>query len=298
MKTIFTLTLVSVLLSGTAFADAPDRSPLRLLDLLEPELDPLPPDLHAITQRGGLPGFGAPKKPQLRLFPGPKFISINFGLSWCPIVGGGAADDSSPHLASYRKYWDWDASFGVQASLHLHVLPTANAYVSIGAVHHPCMGKQDWGTYLGPNHITIRYQFDPLYIFPIEFGGKGYLPLKAPPGLRFISPNREAPLLYLKIGAGPAFVSTVNIKYRRYINGALHSTVDEVWWPAQSVLNVHVAIGLEWDMVRPKKTKSLLGFGLFAEVGYRAFAGPVVTEYPDTSDFMQTITLTIGVTFP
>ncbi|MHC4598734.1 MAG: hypothetical protein ACYS47_06995, partial [Planctomycetota bacterium] len=134
---------------------------------------------------------GQAQRPQRTLFPGPKFISVDFGLMWVPIVGGGAADRSHPHLAFYRKYWD--TGWGAQANLHIHVLSIADAYVGISAIHHPTSGGTDWTRMEAGNTIFIRYRFSPLYIFPIEFGGKGYLKLKAPPGLGIFSPGRAAP---------------------------------------------------------------------------------------------------------
>jgi hypothetical protein len=303
MKAHLLSALILVALAAPCAADDSDLDLSGILDLLDrdptlsPPLQPTlqlppPPSSPGYPPRGVL---GAPRRPRLQLFPGPKLLSLDLGLSWAPLVGGGAADEQTPHLAAYRKYWDWQNGWGLHANLHLHVLPTADAYIGIGAYHYSSNGKRDWFTYQGPNEIKIRYGFDPLYIFPVEFGGKGYLPLKAPPGLRFLDPNRAAPMLYLRIGAGPALVNRVKIKYKRYVNGSLQSELDEDWWPFQSVLNVHVSVGFEWGSFRTKKGVPL---GLFIEAGYRVIWPQVVTEFTDTSDPMQHVHLTIGVHFP
>ena len=48
--------------------------------------------------------------------------------------------------------------------------------------------------------------------------------------------------------------------YRIYRNGALQSELDNVWWPFQSVFNVHISVGFEWGSFRTKKGVPL---GLF-----------------------------------
>ncbi|MHC4779271.1 MAG: hypothetical protein ACYTFG_11915, partial [Planctomycetota bacterium] len=234
MKLALFAPVIIVLFAAPALADDCLMESGRLTDLLDAAPDLASEGLRPVLQypqyppsQPVLPGRG--QKPRMKLFPGPKLLSIDFGVAWVPIVGGGAADNSTPHLASYRKYWD--TGWSAQANLHIHVLSIADAYVGIGAVHHPTSGGRDWYTTQGANNIHIRYRFDPLYIFPVEFGGKGYLKLKAPPGLGILSPGRAAPMLYLKIGAGPAFVNTVNLRYKRYVNGTLQSTLDNVWWP-------------------------------------------------------------------
>ena len=117
------------------------------------------------------PGGHLPPPPgrQRLLFPGPKLFSVDFGLSFISLVGGGAADDSSPHLAVYREYWS--AGGGLHADVHLRVLASADAYVGVSAIHHSSTGGQDYTITEGPNTIFIRYRFDPLYIFPLEVGG-------------------------------------------------------------------------------------------------------------------------------
>jgi hypothetical protein len=288
---------MSALLAATALpvaADEGDRAPLTLNGFLDPGRSSLRMDLKSITQ---YPPGSMPEAPNARprrvLFPGPQLFSFDFGVSYVPLVSGSAADDVSPHLAVYRKYWS--AGAGLHADIHLRVLPTADAYVGVGLIHHSSTGKRNWETFDAGNTVFIRYAFDPLTILPLEIGGKGYLPLKAPRGLWFLDPNRQAPMLYVRLGAGPAIVSNVNIAFRRYVNGTLQTTYDDVWWPTQSVLNVHIAFGFEWGSFRTKKGRS---FGLFGEVGYRYIGAPVVTDFPDVSDPIHTITFTLGMHLP
>lgn len=296
MRRIIFTALMLVLLGSSAFADgfddaAPSADLAALLDRA-PILETLGFEPTLQFPRG-VPLPGRAQRPRFQLFPGPKYLSVDFGVSWVPLMGGGTADDSTPHLAAYRKYWD--SGWAVHADLHLRVLATADAYIGVSAVHHPTSGKRDWNTMDGTDAVHIRYRYDPLYIFPIEFGGKGYLPLKAPPGLRFLDPNRENPMLYLRIGAGPAFVNNVNIQFKRYVNGALDQDIDHVWWPTQAVLNVHIAVGLEWGSFRQGKGGA---FGLFIEAGVRYLAAPVVTDFGDTSDPMLSATLSLGMHLP
>jgi len=293
MRTVIVLSLLLAALALPASADPQDRFTGTVSDLLDSDLTLLREDLRSITQYppGTMPS--APARPRRLLFPGPNFISVDFGVSFVPIVGGTAADDSSPHLAVYREYWT--AGAGLHADVHFKVLPTADAYIGISAIHHSSSGKQDWHTTQGTDSVWIRYRFDPLYIFPLEVGGKGYLPLSVTRALRFLDPHRQAPMLYLRIGAGPALVKSINIDYKRYVNGALHSTLDEVWWETQSVLNVHLAVGFEWGGFRTKKGRS---FGLYGELGYRYIGAPVVTHFGDYSDALHTITLTVGMHIP
>ena len=297
-----TILFCTLLLAAGAPAVLGDEEPARLpslLDLLDPDPGLLAEDLAPLGQ---FPGLRIPRPPgtqRLRLFPGPVLFSWDVGLTFCPIVGGGAADEAHPPLAVYREYWS--AGAGLQTALHLRVLPTADAYVSAGILHFSSTGKQSWfgvdssgGT---PVNIHNRYRFDPIYLFPIEFGGKGYLPLKAPPGLTFIDPNREAPLLFLRIGAGPAFVSGVEFELDHYRDDVFTTHIQEIWWPSQSVLNVHVAFGFEWGSFR-EKTSMKAPLGLFAEVGFRYIAAPVVTDFSDVSDAMFNVTFTLGVHLP
>jgi hypothetical protein len=236
----------------------------------------------------------APRNQGLRLFPGPVLLSVAFGASAVPIVGGGAADDSSPHLAAYRKYWSFGG--GLVAEAHLHVLPTADAYVGIGIVHHSSTGTRDWYTTLGTSDVHIRYKFGALYMLPIEFGGKGYLKLGTPPGLRFLDPGRRAPMMYIRFGAGPTFIAKTDFQYDRWVDDVYQGSFEAEWWPQQSVLGLHLAVGFEWGSFRdPKGGK---GLGLFLEAGYRYISPPVVTLFTDTSDAFQCLVLTFGVHLP
>jgi hypothetical protein len=230
----------------------------------------------------------------LRLFPGPVLLSVSFGASAVPIVGGGAADDSSPHLAPYRSYWSFGG--GLQAEVHLHVLPTADAYAAIGIVHHSSTGAKDWSTWLGSSTVRIRYRFNALTLVPVEFGGKGYLKLKAPPGLRFIDPGRRAPMAYVRFGAGPVFVAETGFQFDRWVDGVYQGSYEYVWWPGQSVLGVHAALGFEFGDLRGAKGGT--GLGLFIEAGYRYISAPVVSKFTDTSDPIQSLVFTLGVHLP
>ncbi|GEM_PF-2971541 len=303
MKRTILVFAVLVSLSSSAVA-APAGGLIDFLTARDRALPDLDTETFCPTAQR-YPGTGPVRIPRSRaksrlgLFPGPTILSLEAGISYCPLIGGMAADETSPHLAQYRAYWD--SGFSIHAELHLHALSIADAYVSAGILHHPSSGKQNWYKTVGTDDIRNRYRFSPLYIYPVEFGGKGYLPLKAPPGLHVIDPNRKAPMLYLRIGAGPALVSRVDFSSRRYVNGALAQTIEEVWWPTQSVLNVHVAFGFEWGNFRSaggKKGGGGVPVGLFAEVGLRYIGAPVVTEFADVSDPILSATFTIGAHLP
>jgi hypothetical protein len=104
-------------------------------------------------------------------------------------------------------------------------------------------------------------------------------------------------MLYLKIGAGPALVAETKFKHKRYVNGTYvwNDHEDAVWWPAQSVMNFHMAFGFEWGSFTTKKGRRM---GLFAEASFRIMAPPVVTEFGDTSDPMYTVMICVGMHMP